>query len=125
MRPVRHRSGLVVEQLADISIVKFTRRYILSGETIETLAEHLFSLVENEGHRKLVLNFAQVDRMTSALLGKLILLHRKLKALRGWLVLCKIAPEIYEIFTLLKMHKLLGIYPDEQEALQRAQRRSA
>lgn len=108
-KPVSPRPGLEVDRIGDITVLRFTRRHLLTEDQIELLGEQLFRLVDRGGHRKLVINFAGVDRMTTALLGKLILLHHKVQAVKGWLVLCQIAPHLYEIFQMFRLPRLFAV----------------
>ena len=66
----------------------------------------------------MLLNFSNVEFMSSAALGKLITLHRKLQAVQGKLVMCKIAKGIMEIFEITKLNKMFTITPDEPSGLQ-------
>ena len=68
--------------------------------------------------RKILLNFGNVEFLSSAALGKLITMNRKVQAVRGKLVLCNISKEIREVFEITKLDKLFTILPDEQSALQ-------
>src|SRR5947208_1405873 len=68
---------LEVEQVGEVTLVTITPRKILAEETTETIGAQLFSLVKELGCRKLVLNFGQVERLTSVMLGKVVMLHRK------------------------------------------------
>lgn len=117
--------ALRVDEIGDVTVVKFTRRRLLTEGSIELLGEQLFALVERGGHRKLVINFSNVDRMTTALLGKLILLHKKLQAVDGWMVLCQIQPHLYEIFALFKLPQLFGVFEEGHAALLCPARQSA
>ena len=114
---------LDIEQIGDVTLVRFVRRRILTEETIEIIAGQLFELVEREGHRKLILNFANIDRLATAMLGKLMILQKSIEAVGGRLVVCHIAPHLVEIFSLLNLPHLLGIYRGEMEALEFFQRR--
>jgi anti-sigma B factor antagonist len=116
---------LEIEQVGDVALVRFARRRILTEEAIETSAAQLFGLVENNRQHKLVLNFTNIDRLASAMLGKLILLQKKLQAVGGCVVLCHIAPHLYEIFALLKVPRVLTIYRGETEALEGFHRSSS
>ena len=107
-----------IEQVGNVSVVKFTRSEFLDDETIETVGAQLFGYVDRLGVRQLVLNFAGVERMASLMLGKIMSLHRKLKAVGGRLILCSVDPEIYWVFETLRLPKLLYFCKDEQEALQ-------
>lgn len=116
---------LQVDRIGDVTVVRFTHRRLLTEGSVELLGEELFALVERGGHRKLVLNFSNVDRMTTALLGKLILLHKKLQRVNGWMVLCQIAPHLYEIFALFRLPLLFGVFEEGHVALLFSERCSA
>jgi anti-sigma B factor antagonist len=110
--------GLEAEQIGTVTVVKFTRSEFLDDETIEAIGAELFSLVDNLGCRQVVLNLAKVKRVASLMLGKLLTVHKKLKAAGGRLVLCGVDPEIYKIFETLRFPQLIRVVKDEQEALQ-------
>ena len=77
----------------------------------------MFQLIEVENRDKLLLNFSTVDFLSSAALGKLITLDKKMKAHGGTLKLSNIRPEIYEVFTITRLNRLFDIKDDEADAL--------
>jgi anti-anti-sigma factor len=109
---------LEVEQLNRVTVVKIPFRRILDGETIEWLGRQLFRLVDDLQERQLVLNLATVERVSSAMIGKLAALHARLEARGGSLALCKIHPDLYAILKMLQLHRHLNIYDREQDAVQ-------
>jgi anti-sigma B factor antagonist len=114
-QPKRRR--LEVEDRDDITVVNFVDKKILDEQNIQIIGEQLFSLVDELGRRKVILNFSNVEFLSSAALGKLLTLNRKLQAVRGKLALCNIAKEIREVFQITKLDKLFSIQPDENAAL--------
>src|SRR3984893_19305369 len=112
------RRRLEVEDIGDVTVVNFTDRKILDEQNIQVIGEQLFSLVDEAGRRKLLLNFANVEYLSSAALAKLITLNKKLQQVGGVLKLCNIDPQIYEVFEITKLNKLFNIHREEQEALQ-------
>jgi len=112
------RRRLEVEDIGDVTVVNFTDRKILDEQNIQIIGEQLFSLVDELGRRKLLLNFGNVEYMSSAALGKLITLNKKVQASGGRLILCNIDPQIREVFEITKLDKLFDIRNDEQEGLQ-------
>jgi anti-sigma B factor antagonist len=112
------RRRLEVEDIGDVTVVNFTDRKILDEQNIQVIGEQLFSLVDEAGRRKVLLNFGNVEYLSSAALGKLITLNKKLQAAGGRLVLCNIDPQIYEVFEITKLNKLFNIQKEEQAALQ-------
>jgi anti-sigma B factor antagonist len=112
------RRRLEVEDIGDVTVVKFTDRKILDEQNIQIIGEQLFSLVDESGRKKLLLNFGNVEYLSSAALGKLITLNKKVQAAGGRLALCNIDPQIYEVFKITKLNQLFSIHDEEQEALQ-------
>ena len=117
-QPPRRRR-LEVEDIGDVTVVSFTDRKILDEQNIQVIGEQLFGLVDESGRKRLLLNFGNVEYMSSAALGKLITLNKKVQASGGKLVLCNIDPQIREVFEITKLDKLFLICGDEQEALQK------
>src|SRR5262245_6376121 len=112
------RRRLEVEDIGDVTVVNFVDRNILDEQSIQVIGDQLFSLVDESGRRKLLLNFANVEYLSSAALGKLITLNKKLNAVGGQLILCNIEPQIYEVFEITKLDKFFRIHKEEQAALQ-------
>jgi anti-sigma B factor antagonist len=108
---------LEVAEVGDVTVVRFVDRKILDEGNIQEMGQELFQLVEEEKRAKLLLNFSSVDFLSSAALGKLITLDKKVKAHSGKLKLSNIRPEIYEVFAITKLNKLFDIKDDEAAAL--------
>src|ERR671922_473412 len=97
------RRRLEAEEIGDVTVVSFMDRKILDEQNIQVIGEQLFSLVDESGRKKLLLNFANVEHLSSAALGKLITLNKKLQQAGGRLVLCNIRPEILEVFQITQL----------------------
>jgi anti-sigma B factor antagonist len=108
---------LQVSEVGEVTVVRFVDRKILDEVNIQELGQELFQLVEDEGCKRLLLNFSSVEFLSSAALGKLITLDKKVKAHSGKLKLSNIRPEIYEVFAITKLNKLFDIKDDEADAL--------
>lgn len=111
------RSRLQTETIGDVLVVNFIDRKILDEQNIQIIGEQLFGLVEQ--NPKILLNFSNVEYLSSAALGKLIALNKKVKAADGRLILCGIDPNIYEVFELTRLDQILKIEQNEQDALQK------
>jgi anti-sigma B factor antagonist len=87
-----------------LTAVRFTHKHI-----DETFDINLFRLVDELGQRNFRLDFSGVLTITSAVLGKLITLHRKLKSVQGKLILCGVSKEILEVISICKLDRILMI----------------
>lgn len=108
---------LEVKEVGDVSVVYFRDQKIIEDLRIQELGLELFQLVEADKRKKLLLNFTSVDFLSSAALGKLITLDRKVKTNTGVMKLCNIRPEIYEVFAITRLNRLFDIKRDEADGL--------
>jgi anti-sigma B factor antagonist len=108
---------LDLSEVGEVTVVRFRDHKIIEDLAIQELGQELFQLVEVDRRRRLLLNFSSVDFLSSAALGKLITLDRKVKAHGGTLKLSNIRPEIYDVFNITKLDRLFDIKEDEADAL--------
>lgn len=106
-----------VSKAGEVSVVKFIDKKILDEANIQELGAELFALVEQDNRKLILLDFANVEFLSSAALGKLITLDRKVKTHKGKLKLCGIRPEILEVFQVTKLNKVFDIRKDDAEAI--------
>ncbi len=78
-------SPLTVSTVKDISVVEFNNNKILDEANIEQIKTTLFSLIDAKATPKLLLDFANVDHMSSAALGTLINVSNRVKEKNGQL----------------------------------------
>ena len=90
-----------------------TRRFLMKG-----ISTQLFGLVDEDGRKKIILDFSNVEYLSSAALGKLITLDKKVKKAKGKLKLCSIRPDIYEVFAITRLNQLFDIAETQEAALE-------
>ncbi|QDT64668.1 STAS domain-containing protein [Calycomorphotria hydatis] len=117
MSTASHRK-IDVEEVGDVTIARFVDKKILDETNIQIIGNQLFSLVDEEGRQKIVLDFTNVEYLSSAALGKLITMDKKVKAAKGKLRLCNVRPEIYEVFAITRLNKLFSMFEDQEKALE-------
>ncbi|MCA9089793.1 MAG: STAS domain-containing protein [Planctomycetaceae bacterium] len=108
---------LDIEQIGDVTVARFVDKKILDENNIQIIGNQLFGLIEEDGRKKIVLDFTNVEYLSSAALGKLITLDKKVKTAAGKLRLCSIRPDIYEVFAITRLNKLFDIRDDQEAAL--------
>jgi len=101
----------------DVRIVEFTNNKILDEGNIAEIGQTLGVLIDERNNPKLLLDFANVDHLSSAALGMLINVNNKIKQKDGQLRLANIKPQIFEVFVITKLNKLFKIRPTRVEAL--------
>jgi anti-sigma B factor antagonist len=108
---------LDVSEVGEVTVIRFRDHKIVEDINIQELAQELFQLIEKDRREKILLNFSSVDFLSSAALGKLITLDKKVKAGGGALKLSNIKPEIFEVFSITKLTRLFDIKEEEADAL--------
>jgi anti-anti-sigma regulatory factor len=111
------RRRLEVWYLHDVAIVTFVDRRIPDNH-LQIIGEQLYSLVDEEGCTKLLLNLGNIEACSHRFLSRLITLHKKVQVVSGRLILCNASPEFHDLFVITKLDKFFKIVKEEQEGLQ-------
>ncbi|MEM8874090.1 MAG: STAS domain-containing protein [Planctomycetota bacterium] len=101
----------------DVRIIEFTDSKILDEANIEEIGAKLFQLIGEKERPKLMLDFSNVDHLSSAALGKLIQANNEVRNRNGQLRLCGIKPQIFEVFAITKLDQIFKIYPTRSDAM--------
>ncbi|HJN08586.1 MAG: STAS domain-containing protein [Pirellulaceae bacterium] len=113
-------SSLKSEQKEDILVVYFTDAKILDEARIQQIGKELMEKGEEAGKtesKQMLLNFQGVQFMSSAMIGKLVLLNKKSKAQNLKLKFCAISPNVLEVFKITRLNKVFDIHPDEDKGI--------
>lgn len=105
-----------VEYAEKATIISFTDEKILEEHDIKALQESIMSVVEQTERINLILDFGNVRFLSSAVLGLLIRISKRIYENNGHLKLCNINPKIYEIFKITRLTKTFDIHKDVESA---------
>ena len=119
MAEEQKKSRLLTRAQGDVMVVHFLDTRILDVVNINQIAEELSDIVEKKNYTRLLLNLTNVEYLSSAVLAKLIALHKRLKELRGELRVCSVRDSIMEVFRITKLDKVFDIQSTEEEGLAR------
>ncbi len=111
-----HSQPVAISSDKDVKIVEFTNNKILDESNIAEIGLTLTSLIDERPNPKLLLDFHNVDHLSSAALGMLINANTKIKQKNGQLRLASIKPQIFEVFVITKLNKLFKISSSRAEA---------
>jgi anti-sigma B factor antagonist len=108
---------LKITKQDDVAVVRFATSRILDQSNVQQLGDEFDALIDRYKLRKIVLNFSNVSYMSSAVMGKLVSLLKKVQASGGRLKLCSIEDSIYEIFEIMRFNRMFEIRKTEEEAV--------
>jgi anti-sigma B factor antagonist len=108
-----------ITQVEGAQVVSFHDRLLFDDRTVREVSEQLNAALPNDGKPiKIVLDFTGVDLISSSLLGKLILLQRRVDGTGGKLRLCELSPTVQSVFKTSNLDRLFGIVRDRAAALE-------
>jgi anti-anti-sigma factor len=106
------------EDVGAVTVLRLTVPRLLDDDEILTLFDGIVSLLDEEGRRQLVLNLCRAEPLASLVMGKLVMLNRRVQAAGGHLALCELNPFTVEVLSVMRLAALFHIYDDEEQARQ-------
>lgn len=98
MPPTDYRPAyLALSEREGVVIAAVKLPQLTEEENIDQLGQELFALVDQFGHRQVIVDLKSVEYTTSSVLGKIISLHRKLHRNGGKLVLCNVQGAVLDV----------------------------
>ena len=111
------QAELSIRKDGNVCIVELKDRKILEELQIRQIGDRLGEIVRAEPAPKLLIDFSSVEHLSSAALGVLITLNKRVAERQGRLVLANIHPQIFEVFKITRLNKLFNIQATTEDAL--------
>lgn len=106
---------ITLEEIEHRVILRIDGR--LDAASAPILERKISGLIE-EGHYHLILDFSRIDYLSSAGMRVLLSATKKLKTMKGALILFSVAEDVGEIIKMAGFDKILHICSSEKDALQ-------
>jgi len=103
------QSKIAAEYGIDMTFVTFEDEKILEESQIRDLQNELEPVVDKNKENQLVLNFANVRFMTSAMLGLLVRIHKRVSERGGKLELRNLDSNLHKLFEITQLTKIFDI----------------
>ena len=108
---------LSVEYMHDYVVATPTDDKILEEADIQLLENSLVPLIDQNPGIRMVLNFRKVEFLSSAVLGLLIRVSKKIYESNGQLKLCNINDKIFQIFKITRLDRIFDIFKTREAAV--------
>ena len=105
----QERTRIKVEHGLNTTFVTFVDERILDDQQIKELQESLEPVIERNDDGEMVLNFANVTFMSSAVLGLLVRVHKRVRERGGQLKLRNLDPSLRKVFEITQLTKVFDI----------------
>ena len=105
------------QTIDDYTVIEFITPSLMAPLVLESTAQALYKIVDEEDHRKIIMDFEKVQYLSSQAIGIVLAMHKKLNSLKNSrLVLCSVGPKLMELIKLTRLDRLLTIKPTQREA---------
>jgi anti-sigma B factor antagonist len=101
----------------DVIVVRFGEHRMLDELTVSKISDELYAVADRADCHNLLLNFSSVAGLSSVMLGKLLMLQKKMESKGGKLKICEVGSAIQEVFAETKLHQIFDIRDAELDAL--------
>ena len=109
--------AVAVSEVKGVRVVEFTNNKILDEANIKEIGDAVLALVDERDAPRILIDFSNVDHLSSAALGMLINVNNRVRTKNGSLRLANIKPSIRDVFVITKLDKLFKIVGTRDEAM--------
>jgi anti-sigma B factor antagonist len=110
-------SRLEVTEVDGVRVIRFNDRHLFDEPTVREVSEQLFAAIPNGRPIRLVLDFSGVELISSSLIGKLIVLQRRVDASQGKLRLCELTKTVDAVMKTTNLDRLFAIDRDRAASI--------
>jgi anti-sigma B factor antagonist len=113
--PFKH---ITIFESAGMAVVEFVNSQLMfTGETVQEIGDELSRVVTECGHTKIVLDFRNVQYLSSMMLAKLTKLQQQVQQLKGQLKICGLGPVLKDSFRIARFEQIFDIHDNVQSAM--------
>ena len=106
---------IATRQIDGVTIVDISGQIVFGDESSALRA--LVCDLLGEGHRKILLNLADVDYIDSSGLGHLVSAVASVRKMKGDLKLLKLTNKVHDVLQITNLHTIIDIMDDEAVAV--------
>jgi len=110
------------ETVDNITVGRVGAASVLDAVNVTQFGNEVLEFVKKNNGINLMLDFANVDYLSSAVLTELLRINQAVQDMRGNLRLCGLKGEVRKVFEITNLDKVFTIYGDYQQALKRFER---
>ncbi|HOE65429.1 MAG TPA: STAS domain-containing protein [Candidatus Hydrogenedentes bacterium] len=115
-------SILVFESHGRIVEGRIQATSVLDAMNVARFGAEAIGFIKTHAGVNLLLDFTQVDYLSSAVLTELLRIHETIKTVNGSLRLCGMNPDIQKVFEITNLNKVFTLYGSRKDAVAKYER---
>ncbi len=101
-----------------IAVVDFVNTQVMfATDVVDEIGNELHSLISDHGYSKIILDFSNVQYVSSMMLAKLASLEKHVEIAKGQLKLCRLGPILQDTFRIGHFERVFSVYDNAELAL--------
>lgn len=113
-----HDLPLTIQDIEKYTVIEFRTASLMDPILLEKISEAVYQLIDAQDKRRIILDFEQVEYLSSQAIGIVLTMNKKLSKLpHSTLILCGVGPKLMELIKITRLDKVLKIKPSQKEAL--------
>ncbi len=101
---------LNVRKVGSAVILEFTRTDLTDAALIRNLGDEIYQIIKPISKPRVIVDLAQVQRLSSAMLGMLVALRKVIEHRDGQMRVANVATALREIFTMTRLDVTLHLH---------------
>ena len=108
-----------IKETNGIAVVDFVNSQLMyATDVVDEVGAELHRLISDQGHSKIVLDFSNVQYISSMMLAKLASLEKQVGITKGKLKFCGLGPVLTDTFRIGHFERIFDVYDSADKALQ-------
>jgi anti-sigma B factor antagonist len=115
--PIPYKEHIRAKEHDGVTVVEVLSKELRHPTPALGFGEQLYYLIENEGRKRIVIDFQHTRYLCSTAFAVILNMVKKVQAASGRIVLCGLHEELMMGANIIRLDELVQIYPDEAGAL--------
>ena len=109
--------SLLIQTYDGIILAEVLAERVLDAPVINAIGADLLAQMDRHARPSLVLDIGKVGYISSAMIGKLVAVSKRITAHRGRMAICGAKPTLMPIFKMVQLDKLVPFHPEAEKIL--------
>jgi anti-sigma B factor antagonist len=107
---------IVVEDEDGVAVIRFLDRQLMDDLAVREAGDQMMSALPSSGPIRVILDFSGVSLISSAMIGRLVVVQRRVDVSGGLMRLCELSTGVRDVLRTTNLDRVLIATRDRREA---------